>query len=131
TNGITPSSWSPFNEYGCPAEQWYAVLAEATLTGDLYGGDPYPGVQDALQSLRDAGHTVHLVTARGFLQHGHLIREATVKWIAEHEIPHDTLTFSKRKAVVVTDWFIDDSEKNVRELLAAGVTTYLLSQPHN
>lgn len=130
-NGITPTSWSPFNEYGCTADEWYAVLAAATVAGDLYSGDPYPRVKEALQSLRDAGHTIHLVTARGFLQHGHLIREMTCRWLAEHEIPHDTLTFSKRKAVVATDYFIDDSEKNVHELSAAGVITYLMTQPHN
>lgn len=130
-NGATPTSWSPFDQYGCTAEEWYAALAEATRDGRLYGADPYPGVVEALARIQDAGHVVHLITARGFLQHGELIRKLTCDWLYDHHIPHDTLTFSKRKAVVTTDHFIDDSEKNVRELAAAGVDVSLMNQPHN
>lgn len=133
TNGATPTTWSPHEQYGCTLDQWLEVLSDATVDGTLYGGAPYPGTVEALTRLRDAGHTVHLVTARGFLAHGDLIREQTIKWLADHAIPHDTLTFSKRKAVVRTDYFIDDSEKNVKELadLHDGPIVYLLDQPHN
>lgn len=133
TNGMTPTSWAPFNEYGCTDQEWYDVLSVATLDGRLYSTEPYAGVVEALQRLKDAGHTIHLVTARGFLAHGDLIRERTIQWLAAHQIPHDTLTFSKRKSVVRTDYFIDDSEKNVKELadLPDGPIVYLLDQPHN
>lgn len=133
TNGKTPTSWAPFNEYGCADQEWFDALALATLDGRLYSTEPYEGAIEALQRLMDAGHSVHLVTARGFLTHGDLIREQTVQWLAEHGIPHDTLTFSKRKSVVRTDYFIDDSEKNVKELAAMkdGPIVYLLDQPHN
>lgn len=126
-----PATWAPFEEYGCTADEWYDVLAEGTLTGELYLRPPIPGAVDALTRLADAGHTIHLVTARGFLRHGHLIREHTIRWLAEHGIPHHTLTFSKRKAVVVTDVFIDDSEKNAHELRQAGVRFYLQDAAHN
>lgn len=133
TNGKTPTSWAPFNEYGCTDQEWFDALSVATLDGRLYGTPPYPGAVEALHRLHEAGHSIHLVTARGFLVHGDLIREQTIKWLADYGIPHDTLTFSKRKGVVRTDYFIDDSEKNIKELAALkdGPIVYLLDQPHN
>lgn len=131
TNGITPRTWAPGDEYGCGLDPWLEALAAATLDGSLYSGDPIPGATDALARLRDAGHTVHLVTARGFLQWGDLIRQQTVQWISDHEIPHDTLTFAKDKTLIRTDVFADDAEHNVAMLAAAGVRVCLIDAPHN
>lgn len=131
TNGNEPTSWAPFDQYGCTDQEWYDVLAEATLNGALYMQRPIPGAIEALERLHGAGHTIHLVTARGFLTHGTEIRLQTVEWLEALNVPHDTLTFSKRKAVVPTDFFIDDSEKNVLELANHGVRTYMMNQPHN
>ena len=49
TNGKTPTSWAPFNEYGCTDQEWYDVLSVATLDGRLYSTEPYAGVVEALQ----------------------------------------------------------------------------------
>jgi hypothetical protein len=131
TNGVEPSTWSPADEYGCSLDEWYAILERVTLDGTLYSGDPYPNAIESLERLHAAGHSIHLVTARGFLAHGHLIRSQTVQWLADYSVPHDTLTFSKDKTVVAVDVFADDSEKNLRELLAAGVACCLIDAPHN
>lgn len=127
----TPPTWAPFEVYGCPADDWYAVLADGARTGELYFDHPMPLARDALTRIRDAGHTVHLVTARGFLHNGDLIRRHTVQWLAAHRIPHDTLTFSRQKTVITTDVFVDDAEHNVHELRDAGVPVYLMDAPHN
>lgn len=126
-----PSTWSPFDEYGCTADEWYFALAEATVSGRLYGGSPIPGAVLGLQRLRDAGHSVHLVTARGFLAHGELIKAQTVQWISDYAVPHDTLTFAKDKTLVRTDVFADDAEHNLAALARAGVRTCLIDAPHN
>lgn len=131
TNGVTPTQWACYNDYGVTLEVWLEVMRTATLDGSLYTGDPYPGVVDALRSLKDAGHTLHIVTARGFFQHGDLIRRHTIEWLADNEIPHDSLTFSKDKTLVRTDAFVDDSFKNCTELSAAGITTWMVDAPHN
>lgn len=131
TNGKTPSSWAPFEEYGCTADEWYDVLSAATLDGTLYGQPPYEGAWWALKNLEDAGHSIHIVTARGFLAHGEVIRQQTIDWLDFYDIPHDSLTFSKRKSIVQCDVFVDDSEKNCLELLNHGVNTYMMNQPHN
>jgi hypothetical protein len=131
TNGVTPMSWSPFLEYGCTIQDWLDVLEVATMDGTLYSGEPYLGAIEALWRLRDAGHEVHLVTARGFFNFGELIREQTVSWLADWDVPHDSLTFTKDKTSVPCDVFIDDSAPNVAALTAAGVRTFMLTRPHN
>lgn len=131
TNGITPSQWECWLDYGCTMDTWLQVMEAGTLDGRLYGGDPYPGAVNALQALHDAGHSLHLVTARGFFAHGDLIRAHTVEWLATNAIPHDSLTFSKDKTFARVDVAIDDSVKNVVALEAAGVPTCLMDAPHN
>lgn len=131
TNGVTPSRWEMYDDYGVDLDTWLAVIEMATLDSSLYMGEPIPGAIQALHQLRDAGHTLHIVTARGFLAHGDLIRKHTVEWLRAYDVPHDTLTFSKRKSIVQTDVFVDDSWKNVQELVAAGVPTWMVDAPHN
>lgn len=131
TNGVTPTQWSCYLDYGVTLEDWLAVMEAGTLDGRLYSGEPYPGAVEALSRLREAGHTIHLVTARGFFAHGDLIRRHTIEWLADNEIPHDSLTFSKDKTFVRTDVFVDDSWRNVSDLVAAGVRTWMVDAPHN
>jgi len=131
TNGINPTTWSPHEEYGCTLQDWLDVMESGTLDGTLYSGQPYPGAIEALHRLRDAGHSIHLVTARGFFVLGHMIRQQTIDWLADWNVPHDTLTFAKDKTIVRTDVFVDDSARNVAALVAAGVPTWMVNQPHN
>jgi FMN phosphatase YigB (HAD superfamily) len=60
-----------------------------------------------------------------------MIREQTVDWLAAYDVPHDSLTFTKDKTEVPADVFVDDSAKNVAQLVAAGVRTWMVNQPHN
>ena len=131
TNGVTPTTWRCYEDYGCTDQEWFDVLADATLSGDLYTAPPIGDTVEQLQRLRDAGHTIHLVTARGFMQHGEAIRLLTVEWLAAWDIPHDSLTFTRDKRVVVTDVFLDDASHNYDELTAAGRKAWLLHAPHN
>jgi hypothetical protein len=129
TNGAEPKSWQPYEEYGCSQQAWFDALEVATLDGSLYRGDLYPGAAEALQRLIDAGHYVHIVTARGFFNHGHLIRQATVHTLKD--VPHHSLTFTKDKTIMRLDAFVDDAVHNVQALVAAGIPTWMVNQPHN
>jgi hypothetical protein len=132
TNGVTPTSWDPYKDYGCTLEDWIGALSAPTLDGTLYQGDPYPGAVEALERIKAAGHTIHLVTARGLLQHGEFIKAHTYRWVAEH-LAHvvDSLTFSKDKTVVPVATFLDDNVGNYQRLVEHGVPAYLLDQPWN
>ena len=131
TNGVSPKTWSPHAEYGCGEQAWHDALEVATLDGSLYSGRPYPGAVAALNRLTDAGHHIHLVTARGFLIQGHMIRNQTVDWLKKYDVPHESLTFSKDKTIVVVDVFVEDAAKNVQKLVDAGTRTFMVSRAHN
>jgi 5'(3')-deoxyribonucleotidase len=93
---------------------------------------PYDGVQTLILALMNAGHEVHLATARGFEgERAQVIREETRTWIAAHDIPHDSLTFAQNKAALDLDYFLDDGAHNVKALRFHGCEAYLRTQPHN
>lgn len=131
TGGNTWTCWSPWLDYGCSKDEWLGVLSRATLTGRLYHQPPIEGSAAALGRLIDAGHTVHLVTARGQFVHGPIIMADTVVWLREHDMPYTTLTFSKDKTVVPTDWFAEDNLDNHDALVASGSKAVLINRPHN
>jgi hypothetical protein len=129
TNGAQVTRWRFYEDYGCTADEFWEVVNAAYVDGMLQRS-PYPGVTDLLSRVRGDGHSIHLVTARGF--EGALapmIRQHTVEWVAQ--IPHYSLTFSADKTVVLADVFLDDSARNVEALHAAGRRAFLMDQPHN
>jgi hypothetical protein len=137
TNGVTPSSWKPYVEYGVEDHVWYDVLTRATLEGGLYDLPPIPGSVEALRRLMFLGHRIHLITARGFLNNGDLIRQHTHDWVAEFAVPHHSLVFAKDKPAealrLELDFFADDGVHNFEALCheAPKVRTYLIDAPHN
>lgn len=130
TGGNVPTTWRPFDSYGCTDQQWFDVLAKATISGELYGARPMRGTVRELERLLISGHTIHLVTARGFMQHGNLIRSQTIDWLAAWGIPHHSLTFAKDKRAVITDLFLDDAAHNYDQL-DDHTEVWLVHAPHN
>lgn len=131
TNGRTPSTWAPFEDYGCSDQEWYDALSAPTLDGSLYFADPIPGAVEAMHQLTECGHVLHLVTARGALANGNLIRKHTIDWLAAHGIPFESLTFSRDKTIVDVDVFIEDHPKNAEALAKVGRTVILIDRPYN
>lgn len=131
TNGREIDRWAFHESYGCTADEVWAVINEAYIAGMLKR-PPYDGVQEILADLRAAGHTIHLATARGF--EGALatmVRNDTVDWVNVHEIPHDSLTFTKHKELLNVDVFLDDGVHNVEALQKAKIRAWLRDQPAN
>lgn len=134
-------TWHMWEDYGCSKEAWLDVIAEATIEGMYVHTEPYPGAVAAWNRLRwHFGQYVglHLVTARGFMEHAEDIRKWTPAWVEEYGIAHDTLTFAKNKPDVPAqlgiprfDYAIDDGVHNYEALDSDGVKVYLLSRPHN
>lgn len=144
TNGATPTCWNPYEAYGCTREEWIEVMAEANRKGWLYR-DVIPD-QDALRAVRELawdGHEIHLITARGFFGDKEITEEHTEGWLIEYAIPHHSLSYSTTKGEVAQrlslDFFIDDNERNFREVKGAlgswydplTPNSYLLDRPWN
>ena len=126
-----------WEDYGVAKEAWEEVIATATLDGMDRDTPPISGAAGSMRRLKWEGHRIHIVTARGFMEHGDRIRTWTKEWLEEFAIPYDTLTFTKDKVAaqealgVCFDHALDDGWHNYVALEGAGVTTWLVDAPHN
>ena len=76
--------------------------------GEIYD-PPVPGAKEAMEKLKEAGHTLYIFSTRSnkiFRKNDPVDHnKAMKKWLEEHEIPFDKMwTFGKPMA----DVFIDD-----------------------
>lgn len=144
TNGVEPTTWRPYEEYGVTKEDWLEALDVVTLKGTLYlENGPDEDAARALRSLLFDGHEIHLITARGFIGHTRLISQHTVRWLERHAIPYKTLSFTRAKGPrakqLGLDFFLDDNEQNWREVrnvlgwafVNEVPRSYLLDRPWN
>lgn len=129
--------WSGHKQYGCPEDVYWDLWSTFANAGGYVQTAPIPGAVEALRWLMWEGHNIHLVTARGMMNHAEEIRRWTAQWVDDFAVPHKTLTFSKDKAAsqtelgVMFDSAIDDSPKNFENLQAAFVPVYLQDHTHN
>lgn len=129
--------WHGWIQYGCEKQRWLDVFDALLREGFYVNERPIPGTVEALRRLHWAGHRIHIVTARGFMENGENIRGWTRDYLATFGIGHDTLTFSKDKAAAQAelgleyDYALDDGLHNFEALTEAGVNVYLQDAPHN
>lgn len=133
----TWKTWHMWEDYGCEKDAWLEVVARLTADGMYLTAPAVVGAAEAVRRLYWEGHHIHLVTARGFMEHADDIRRWTPEWLAASGVPYETLTFSQNKPAVQEelgvrfDFAIDDGIHNYQALDNAGVQVYLLDQPHN
>ncbi len=121
--------WDYFEGWGQSLDDWLKSYAEGVDAGQiLWLGDPIPGAVEVSRRLREAGHTIHIVTDRSI---GKEPQRATETWLRSVGFQYDTLDYSKDKTVVPTDVFIEDRLENADALNAAGTLCYLINRPWN
>lgn len=137
-DGTQPwSNWSAWLQYGCEPDPYWDLWTDFAMAGGYLKTPPIEGRVEALRWAMWEGHKIHLVTARGFMNHADAIRDWTPKWLEEFGVPYHTLTYSQNKGQamaelgVVFDSAVDDSPKNFGHLADAGVDVYLQEHPHN
>jgi 5'(3')-deoxyribonucleotidase len=115
--------WEVWEDWGITKRQFNDYAERATADGAvLVNGEPIPGAKTALRRIHKLGHTVHIITARGF---GPRARPLTCAWLVTHKIPHDTLTFAYDKRVMNVDLFLDDKPANVDAMREVDCAAYL------
>lgn len=130
-------TWAGYEQYGVPEQVYWDLWSDFALDGGYLSSPPIEGAVEALREAYFEGHRIHLVTARGFMQHATDIRSWTQEWIADNAIPWHTIVFTRDKVAVQRDLAIrfdysfDDSPKNTFALRADGVLAYLVNHPHN
>lgn len=146
-NDVDPS-WSGWEAYRIPEQAYWDLWSDFALSGGYVNTEPIQEAVEDMRRLYFEGHRIHLVTARGFMNHAIAIRDWTRQWIEEFGIPWHSLTFARDKVAAQVplgraflpdfhaveaffDYGIDDSPRNVDSLRAAGVDCYLLDHVHN
>lgn len=118
--------WAFHDCWGISRDEFIQHLEDAVSAGIMYSGGQYDGFSESINRLKDAGHTIHIATARR-LEYA----TATIHWLAQHDVRYDTLDFVRDKTSVQTDIFVEDNTDNYDALEAAGVTSYLIDRTWN
>jgi len=88
------------------------VICTEERTSERPLAEPIDGAREALEKLRDAGHTIVVYTARGWAEY-----RVAEQWLKDHDIPFDGLHMGKP----IGDVWIDDRAvrfSNWRDVLA-------------
>lgn len=128
-----PVRWEFYEDWGISLIGFLNLCNEAADRNWLWGGSlmgGYPAVEH-LRRLRDAGHTIHVITNRSFGSHPGRSQSATASWLQLWNVPYETLTFAADKTIIATDYFIEDNADNYLALEKAGCEAVLIDRPWN
>jgi hypothetical protein len=131
-----PTVWTPYEVYGCTAEEWYAVIDNEILNGDMYHQPLDPERVALLNGLYDEGLGIHIVTARGnFGPLGETIKQITLDSIEQAGLKTTSVHFVPQKVETALalglDYMVDDHQKYHDPMIEAGVNSFLLDAPWN
>lgn len=125
---LTPATrYNFFEEWGVTSSAFWKAAKQSVYDGRLWQDRaPMPGYRESIVAMKAAGHSIHVVTTRPAYA-----KRATAAWFEKYDIPFDTLDLTSKKTSVPTDVFVDDHEKNLDLLAAAGVVTVCFAQAYN
>lgn len=123
---------------GIPAEEGLHLKDQYRQTGQKRFIPVIPGAKEFLDSLREAGYKVVLLTARPYQKYNRIFSD-TMEWLARNELHYDTIIFDKDKEErLVKDFgaeniafFVDDVSGNANAIAKLGIPCYLVSRPYN
>lgn len=120
-------------DWGMELSEFLAHFKTGINNGHIFAvGEPIPGAIDGLTALAAAGHRLHLITDRGAPGDPAIALASTRAWLAEHSVPHTSLTISADKTVVPNlATFLDDRVENYEALEAAGMNPFLMDTSTN
>lgn len=123
--------WDFYKDWGWTSKQFVDFCNEGADAGFIFTGPARAGAAEAVNAVKSMGHTIHIVTDRGFGSCPSVSHANTTRWLREHGIPFDSLTFSADKTVVKLDMMIEDKLENYDALVAADVYTFLINRAWN
>lgn len=126
-----PDDWYFYRAWGLSDMEFVDLCHRGADAGIIFSGPARPGGLDAIRRIRNAGHSVHIVTDRSFGVSPSVSEKITKDWLESHGYEYDSLTFSADKTVVPTDFFIEDKIANYDALDAVGTEVYLINRPWN
>lgn len=95
-------------EYGMTAVDYFFNWSSKDV---FLRSNPYDGVREAIQKLRDAGHKVVIVTWQFTLQNKYY----TLMFFEKNRIPYDDICFTRDKWMIQGEWLIDDNPEFIED----------------
>lgn len=105
-------------EWGLLPTEYERLHRFAVTQRDLFlKMKPIPGAAQSIRRLGTEGVRIRIITHRLFIRYFHKTAVAqTVDWLDAHAFPYWDLCFMRDKALVDADIYIEDTEKNIRNL---------------
>jgi len=132
-------SWTFYEQWGLSTDEFLGIYSEGVKSQRvLWQGKPIAGSIEGWHQLADAGHRIHIITDRRPPGAEREAQEATLAWLAQHNLPYDSLTFSPDKTLIRAlshhpekVVFVDDKRENHDALTSAGIHSFLMDRPWN
>jgi hypothetical protein len=125
------TQWDFWKDWGWSNSKFHKFWVDGVRDGIIFATAPFPGAVDAINSVYDAGHKVHIITHRGWKKYPGLAEDLTAACLERDGIRYHSLTFTADKTDVWTDMMVDDKPENYYDLIKAGTDAYLLTRDWN
>ncbi len=132
--GLTRKVTYGLGEWGLRDEAEYTKLHRFAVTQrDLFREmPPIKGAPQALRRLGRDGVRIRIITHRLFIPHFHQTAvQQTIEWLDHHDVPYWDLCFMKDKIEVGADLYIEDTPKNIQEIIEAEADVIIYSHSSN
>jgi 5'(3')-deoxyribonucleotidase len=119
--------------YEITSKEFVQILIDGHV---IERANPVPKIKETLDSLKEKGYNIHIITARGWHPNGMAITE---QWFEDNKIPFDSINIvplGGSKADIMDNignikYLIDDNENNCKEVISRGYDAYLVPMPWN
>ena len=126
------STYDLWRGWGVPEQLFLESFAHGIKHGDVFlSQPPRPGSVEALSAARDLGWQIWLITARFLPGLEDKCHHDSLRWITEHQLPHDRLLMRTHKGVPGVDRMIDDRTQHLAEIEQVGGVGWLWRTNHN
>lgn len=99
---LDTTNWEFYAEWGLGYDDFVDLLGRGVRERRLWWiGEPYPDVVPAVRRLNDAGHHIHVVTARDVEGIEDEALEATRHWLDSFGLVVDTINLAQRKTEII------------------------------
>lgn len=127
-----PTHWNFYEDWDLDEETFYKWLDEAAESHQVFATEePYQGVAEAWDALRQMDVRIHIITSRPQASW-----EQTAGWLTQHGLKADSLHFNKTKGFLTKisngkSALIDDHIAYYREAKANGIFPVLMNRSWN
>jgi uncharacterized HAD superfamily protein len=123
---------------GLPMEQVMMLKHRYRETGEKRYIPVIDGAKEMLQTFRDAGFVVVLLTARPYKQYKRMFAD-TQEWLHRNELMYHSIIWDEEKNTRLlrefgrdkVAFFVEDVAKNANSIAELGPTCFLINRPYN